>query len=560
MLQKRNVSAAGLFVLLGAGLLWSGGYYEYGSVILGVLLSVFLIVFGRGQSEKLSCENYILFPACLAVMYWISCLYAIDCGMAAVGAAKKSAVLLFALSLAVLKREQRKNIAEKLPELAAALTVLAAVGCAIPAIRPFIIHAGRFGGTIGYANTYALFLLIALLILLDTWEKRAPWLNAALLLLFLVGLWFSGSRFTWGLAFAALFVCAVYQKKTRCYALILLGVLAAATVCAGTIFRDSEAMGRLFTTNLSTLYGRFLYWQDGFALAAKHPFGTGYLGFYYAQNAVQTGVYSVRYVHNDLLQWALDIGWLPAALLLALFIRALCNKKRPMIEKLLLSVMFLHGLMEFDFEHTGMAFIFILLLSCSEENIIPKFSISRKCCWAASVVIGCVCLYFSVPLCLYASGQTEAAAACYPIYTDAQLANLSVEKDVARAEKLANTILRQNDMAFLAYDAKAYAAFCDYRFSDMVQYKKKAIERNKFNAEEYTDYLEMLNEVLSYSLENKEETLALQTVQHMQEIPTLIENNKKSVSGLGKKIDDKAAIDLPREVEEEIMRLGQELI
>lgn len=557
MQQKRNVSAIVLFILIGAGLIWNGGYYEYSSVILGVLLSVFLIVFGRKQSERRSCDNYILFSACLVIMYGISCFYAIDRGMAATGAAKKSVLLLFALSLSVLKREQGKDIVEKLPELAAVLTALAAAGCVIPMIRPFIIHAGRFCGTIGYANTYALFLLIALLVLLDTFEKRPLWFNAVLLLVFLTGLWFSGSRFTWGLAFAALFCYAVYQKKTRRYALILLGVLFAATVCAGTIFHHSGAMGRLFTTNLSTLYGRFLYWQDGFSLATKHPFGTGYLGFYYAQNTIQTGVYSIRYVHNDLLQWVLDIGWLPAVLLLAMIVQALCNKRRPFIEKILLSVMTLHGLMEFDFEHTGIAFIFVLLLSCSEEKTAFRLSIPCRSCTAICAVIGCVCLYFSVPLCLYASGQTEAAAVCYPFYTDAQLANLSIEKDVARAEKLADKILQQNDMAFLAYDAKAYAAFCDYRFSDMVQYKKKAIERNKFNAEEYTDYLEMLNEVLSYSLENEDEPLAWQTVQHMQEIPTVIKEKKKTVSKLGKKIDDQVTIDLPQEVEEEIMSLGQ---
>ncbi|MDD7404089.1 MAG: O-antigen ligase family protein [Butyribacter sp.] len=574
MIKEKETSFFWLFVLLCASLVWSGGYYEYSSVIIGVCIAVFLIVFRRKRLEKTAFENYMVFSAIIAFMYWISSIYAVDCGMAMTGAAKKSVIFLFALALAVTEQEQRKRILYKLPEIAVVLTAVPAIASLAEPVRKFVFSAGRFCGTFGYANTYALFALLALLVLLETWKQRAVWKDVAMLLGFLAGLWFSGSRYTWVLAFVALIAFALAQKGIRKYVCAVLGILLALTVCAGTVFRQTEAMGRLFTTNFSTLYGRLLYWQDGLSLAIKHPFGMGYLGYYYKQNEIQTGVYTVRYVHNDLLQWVLDIGWIPAIVLLLIIILAICNKKRPFLEKLLLSVILLHSMMEFDLEHTGMAFLLVLVLSCSKEAVfrkncvfgktdssekpggLQKAGISGKICMALSVLIGCVCLYFAVPLSLYAAEKTKTAVQWYPVYTDAQLANLSLEKDNDKADRLADKILGQNDTAFLAYDAKAQVAFNQNRFSDMVRYKKKAIARNKFDAAEYNDYLVMLNEILSYAIENGDEELAMEMAGDMQELLTIIEDNKKTVSPLGKKIDDKVEIDFPKDITEEIRNLG----
>ena len=63
----------------------------------------------------------------------------------------------------------------------------------------------------------------------------------------------------------------------------------------------------------STFVGRFLYYMDALPQILRRPFGMGYMGYYYDQLSVQTGVYSVMYLHNDLFQLVLDTGWIPAA-------------------------------------------------------------------------------------------------------------------------------------------------------------------------------------------------------------------------------------------------------
>ena len=91
----------------------------------------------------------------------------------------------------------------------------------------------------------------------------------------------------------------------------------------------------------------------------------------------------------------------------------------------------------------------------------------------------------------------------------------------------------------------------------MVHYKKEAIKRNKFDYNEYTDYLVMLNEALSYYLDNEDDISAMKVVSDMKELLTIIKENKSKVSRLGKMIDDKVKIDLPDDIVSQIEALGE---
>ena len=536
--------------LLTLSLLWFGGYYEYCSAIMGVVAAVVILI--RKKREHLKMENFILFAGLLVFFYLISCIYAVDTGMALTGVAKKSTLLLFAFVVATLSMEQRRTILYKLPELAFLVTVVGALMACIPALRENVIRAGRFTGTFGYANVYALFMLLGIAVLFERMKRQQMGREIITLSVLAIGLWYSGSRYTWILMLLLLVVQAIQKKKARIWILVIIGVLIVATVSAGTIFHQSEAMGRFFSTNLSTFYGRLLYWRDGCLLLAKHPFGMGYLGFFYEQTVVQTGVYSVRYVHNDLLQWCLDIGCLQTLVLLAFIGYAIKNKSRSFLEKIMLITILLHSFMEFDFEYTAIGFILILVLSCTQEQIFSGIHMQKRMYCLLAVALGSACLYFSVPLSLYAAGRTQQAAVWYPLYTDALLSDLAQETDIETGERLANRISNYNDTAFLAYDMKAQAAYQKLDFTNMVRYKKEAIKRNRFDANEYLDYLNMLNEVLVYSQENQDEELQKIMITRIKEVPGLIENNKSTVSELGKRIDDKVAIDLSEELKSEI--------
>ena len=90
-----------------------------------------------------------------------------------------------------------------------------------------------------------------------------------------------------------------------------------------TFTGDFQNIGRFLTSSLnsSTLLGRLLYWQDGIKILMDYPMGCGWRGYSFLQGLYQTGVYEVRYIHNDYLQLMLDGGILPGLLFLILIVK-----------------------------------------------------------------------------------------------------------------------------------------------------------------------------------------------------------------------------------------------
>lgn len=517
-----------------------GGYYEFVSAILAVAAVIIsLFCNGRGESKR-KVDNYFLFAFLLAFFYVASSFYAIDRGMAWTGVVKKCYPFLFAVLISKMGIEQRKRLLKKLPQFACTLTVLSGLAICIPEFRSHIWMAGRFAGTFQNANAYALFLLLAILTKIERWEKTKIVLNIVEFAILLFALYLTGSRFTWIMAITVCIIVVLRYGKQRKWYIVLLGVLLSVTVGAATFFQNTEAIGRLFTTNRSTLYGRILYWKDAVQLIPKHPFGMGYLGYYYAQTQIQTGAYTVRYVHNDWLQWVLDVGCIPALILLLCILCALVDKKRCFLEKMLLLVILVHGCMEYDLEYNAITILLVLILSCKEEvaGNGKSWDINLMTEKTILVIIGIICLYFSVPLTLYASGNTKTAVLWYPVYTDAQIANLSLEEKPQKADMLADQIIKQNKTVALAYDAKALVAYLNSDWNKMFYYKKEAIKNNKFDVSEYTQAIELLNAM-------EKETGESEIVQmRINEVKSMAQKNEASVSTLGKMIDDQVELDL----------------
>ena len=49
--------------------------------------------------------------------------------------------------------------------------------------------------------------------------------------------------------------------------------------------------------------------------------------YYYLQGSFQTGVYSVLNIHNELMQVLLDVGWIPAALMVMAVVKSFMAKQ-----------------------------------------------------------------------------------------------------------------------------------------------------------------------------------------------------------------------------------------
>lgn len=546
-----------ILLIMLVSLIWAGGYYEYTSAVLGgcimLCLAGVFIKFNDGEknNSKLSLNSGVVFSGLLTLFYIVSIFYAADSGMAFIGVVKKSAVLIFAVLILFIDEKEKKNLVRLLPHMACIICFTGVAGTVF--FKDLIIKNGRFSGTIGYANAFALIMLLGIIVAVLKLNKKDI-VNSIEIIIMFAGLWFSASRFTIVLFMITmiLLILHISSKKTKA---VISGAVVVMGVVFAVLFRSSGVVGRIFSDNLSTMYGRLLYWQDALKLLAKNPFGMGYLGYYYEQTKIQTGVYTVRYVHNDILQIGLDIGLIPMIILTLIIIAALLNRKREYTERILIFTIFVHSFFEFDFEHTAVMFILVLLLGCTKEKFYDSIKVSTGVLKYSGIIFGIVCIYMVFPLSFYASGNYDTALKMYPVYTDASVEKLSKTQDMDEGEKLAKEILKQNETVSIAYSALAQAACQEGKVNRLAQYEKKAIERNKFDKEQYVEYLYLLNELLGNEKIADSDKLTSLVIKDMKEVPKLIEKNKKTVSSLGKKINDKVDIELDKELLKEIRQL-----
>lgn len=543
-------------VLLPVLLVLVGGFHEYIACAASVAMCGYLLLRLRRGGELLVRRDLTaLAVGAVCLGYGISCLWAVDPGMALLGFVKFLPVGLYALCL--WQEQGRGRILEFLPAFGAVLVVLTAVGMQIPGLKSLLSVADRLAGTFQYPNTFALFLLVCELLVL---QKQQLKLRDYLILAALVGgLLYTGSRTVFVL-FVLANVAAFFfgrQKKTR---ILLAGLAGCAVIVAAVIlliWGKESVLYRYLSISLteSTFVGRILYMADALKLLLRHPFGMGYMGYYYSQSAVQTGLYAVTFVHNDFLQLLLDVGWIPGGLMIAAVARQLLRKGVKLMQKLPLLAVSLHSLFDFDLQFIGMFCLLILLL----DDPAGKTVSVKKClpvCKGAAVVLAVLSLYLGTAAGLSHFRQHEIADTLYPFHTQNKLAMLEQETDVKKAYDLALEILEQNDACYVPYSIRAKYAYSQGDFASLIESKNKVFRLNPFGYEEYEEYCVMLiNGIMLYERAGDTESVKICKMQ-LLETQALLESNAERLSALGKLIKDQPITQLSQDVRYYIEQMG----
>ena len=602
LLALRILFAASLFVV--------GLYYEISCAAVSAACTM-LLLWRLKKTGGIRVPYNLSLVAVLLIwlFYLLSAFWGTDSGLALWGAVKYLPLPLFALCLVQTDAQGRNQILCDIPLIGAAMTLVSFVLQYVDAWNSFFSVNSRLAGFFGYPNTFACFLLIGVLVLL-TQEKRvgrralAPVCGALLLF----GLLEAGSRTIYVFALpaiaAALFVrfrrgkasaeeeiqqtsakgkenraapevknqLETVQRKEywasakkseqqksgaafenpRGYGLLglLLPVVCAVLLSAlSSVFGTGSAAERIseISVSTSTLLGRILYWKDALPVIAKHPFGLGYLGYYFTQGTFQTGVYSVRWVHNDLLQLLLDVGWIPAAAAVAAAGKGLFTKHAQAGQRLILFVLLAHCMVDFDLEFVAMYFVLLLCLDWEAAKTGAWKKPAAVWLPAAAGVLSALGVWIGLSASLTYAGNDSLAAAVYPWNTLSNLELLTQTTDAQELDELADQILEQNESAALAWDAKALYAYSQGDFGSFISYKKEAIASSRYSIDEYEDYFEKLVIGVELYTQAGDTYSANVCLEEIENIQSMLEELESETSALAFRLDDTPVFVMPDE-------------
>lgn len=569
-----------LQVIFAASFFAVGLFHEYMSCIFAGTLGIHLLyLIYRRQKFIFYCNMENIIVCIIVLMYLAAGLYGIDSGMGVIGFGKNLVILMMLFCLMQFQEAEREKLMQCLPHVACLMVSACIIFGFIPALRENFYAADRLGGFFQYANVFALFCLIGMICCNGNKNNVVLRKNIIQTALLMTGILLSGSRTVMALTIVICIILAVYNKKIRLSMGIFLGVTVLAVGIYVGITGEVQNIGRLVTASVhsSTFIGRILYIKDALPLLLEYPFGMGYLGYYFIEPSIQTGLYSVRYIHNDYLQLALDIGIMSAVLFGIVLWKNILSKKRSAADRLLLLVIAIHCIVDFDLEFTSIWLVLLLALPVSsgkrfeyvsEKKYNGKNTVQsvrkcgsgetgrreerhyrgKACCgWKIFVAAASVfAVYLGIFMLPRYAGNAPLSAKMLPFYTEARTEALQAETDSKDAGKQVEEILRQNEYIAEAYDVSAILAYQDRDYDRMVQYKEKSLELQKYNMDAYSRYVILLSRAISGESDLEKQMVLAKEVIHIKEI---LEKVKQDTDSLAWQTRDAPDFELPEEVE-----------
>lgn len=520
-----------------------GMYYAWASCIAAVLLSAYLIYCRKISGHLIFPKSPVMY-ACLTVVcaFVISPLWAVDKGMTVFGAVKFLPLPLFCMALAQVNYDERQKLVNAVPIIGTAMTIISFPLSFIPILGNYLLVSGRLAGFFQYSNTYAIYLLVGIVIAVgNDWITKKKLIVSAVLL---AGIFLSGSRTVFILLIiaAVIYLIKSKNKKLKIALSCAFGAILLVAIIYALITKSFDTVGRFLTSSFlsSTFLGRLLYYKDALPVILHHPFGLGYMGYYFLQGSFQTGVYSVVNIHNEFLQILLDIGWVPFAVCMWALIKSFLG--RDAVTKSAIAVIIIHCLLDFDLQFVSVCFVLILLSFGSD---VPAVKIKKNAViYSAGIVILTVSIYFGSAEMLMYLKNYDMATQIYPAYTSAYIQKISEADTVDEASAIADKIICLNDSVSIAYSAKSRKAFADGDIQLMTEYKKKAISLAVYSIEEYREYREMLEIAEDLYLNAGDELSAEYCQRCNSDIEVMLEKVKNNTSKLAYMIDDKPELEM----------------
>ena len=524
-----------------------GTFFPWTAAILSVSLSILLLLMRRDPGLCRTESPVFLAASAIVLFLLLGGLWGTDHGMALIAVVQFLPMPLFVLALEQFEPQERNRLFRSIPYAACAMVLLSLLLSRIVRTEGWFLVSGRQAGFFQYPNTYALYLLLAAVLLLFDENKRLQ--HILMLLILLSGIALSGSRTVFVLLLGVL-VYWLFWEKSRTLRLWVAGgtvLLLGAGILYALLTGSRAGFGRFLSISLSSseFLGRLLYARDALPVILKHPLGLGYLGYFWTQGSFQTGVYQVMHIHNELLQLLLDVGWIPTGLFLYALVKSLRSPLSDIRRRVFLLTLCLHSLFDFDTQFLAVAMLLLLAMDVEPKGQpVQKQTLLPALILTVGMVLS---LWIGSASFQYYLRHNDKAAEIYPGYTMA-LVNSLYESANEAEESLNGRILRLNDSVAAVYDRQAAESFRSGDYPAMVEQKRTVIRLSRYSLREYLEYFELLRSAYESSARQGDENTSAWCLQHIREIPGMMNAVRDQTSSLGWKIKDQPNLRLPESV------------
>lgn len=487
-----------LFLLL---IPFYGGYYSFSVFLCGMALSA-LFLWRLFRNDRIviptDAAAWCMYGLCICQL--LSIPFSVSSGMAWNGFLRTLVYAFFYIYSANYSAEERAGILDAIALEGTVLSLISIVAFFYTYLSGGEDANGRIDGFFEYANTWAIYQLVCLILLAQKGRRRHS--DYLCMVVLAGGIFLTGSRSVILLMVIMAFAGGVYYSvKARkagpaiatALFLALIGGIAS-LLTKGMIWDRIQKL----TLSSSSLNGRLLYWRDGLQILWSNPLGIGHGGYLYIQSAFQTGVYTVRYVHNEYLQAALEGGVAAGVLMLALACFLFCGQAKPIRERAVVFALALHCFVDFDLQFSA---IMLLLLFCGKGSRSRDFHLRNKPVLMVGTGFLFLCFaYFSMVYYLDYLGESRLSWRLFPADLELSENYMADASSMSEAEEIADRIIASTDYSMMAWDCKFNAASRHYDLQAMAEAKYKYLLLNRYSGAVWEDFTSLLeNAVQSFA-------------------------------------------------------------
>ncbi|MDA3846830.1 MAG: O-antigen ligase family protein [Vallitaleaceae bacterium] len=502
-------------------------YFELFAVI-SILIVCLLILLKTKETIQLN-MGQLAFYVLFALLSLISVLYAVDPGMAMLGALKIfSYGIFFIVIQIVVDKTYKKHLLMTMILSGVTMALIGMFSFLTDIGSDYLIQGNRLGGFFQYANTFGVFLLVCLLLLfMGSYRFRLTLLLGTILT---IGIVLTMSRGTIILLFIGMIGVLVIRKAAGWYqqlVVLLLGIIVSVVIIQAV---EVTTITRLAVgTSASELHTRLLYYKDGLEMFLKHPFGTGHMGYFYIQKAFQTGAnYSVKYIHSNLIQVLLDIGFLGGITFLSYILYQITDKGIDHRYRFLFLLTMVHGLIDFDLQF-GVIWFLLIILTIKTSPLDPAFKVihlkRKRPIYMGIVVMGLLYIVATFVTTLQYTNHSFTAVRMYPYYTEAKISMLR-DTEYDETTRL-NIALELQKVQANFVESFAYIRDYDYNNKDYEAARKNALicmEKNPMNLHQVEAYSQVLVSMVEAYIEADRYDEAIIIIGEIYGIPNYLEN------------------------------------